>query len=361
MKSAYWLSQNVRVGVYLTQYLLAQRITARRLAKRRSVAAPAAASRSPEPQAGKPTAIPGIPDLLKDLRALLARDWRNIEEGRYGPPHDIVTDPRRLWARTRAYFADLPAVVERRASRDFDEVVRDGPAGAPATASALPEYYLRNFHYQTDGYLSRHSAGLYDHQVEVLFFGSADAMRRQALVPLADVLNHRRIAETRLLDVACGTGRFLTFVKDNYPRLPVVAFDLSPHYLHEARRQLSPWSEVSFARGLAETLPFADASFDLVTCVYLLHEVPADVRRRIMAEFARVLRPNGRLVVVDSLQLGDRPYFDVLIRSFPQSFHEPYYPAYARTDLPALGTSLGLIHRASELAFLSKVFTFDKP
>jgi ubiquinone/menaquinone biosynthesis C-methylase UbiE len=227
--------------------------------------------------------------------------------------------------------------------------------------ATFPEYYRRNFHYQTDGYLSDHSAKLYDQQVEVLFMGSADAMRRQALVPLAMFLRDRRIADTRLLDVACGTGRFLTFVKDNYPRLPVVALDLSPNYLAEARAQLKGWPDVGFIQGLAETLPFPDESFDVLTSVYLLHEVPDDIRRRILAEAARVLRPGGRLILVDSLQLGDRPYFDIMVKNFPRSFHEPYYAGYARTDFAALATGVGLRYHSSELAFLSKVITLDKP
>ena len=44
-----------------------------------------------------------------------------------------------------------------------------------------PAYYLQNFHYQTDGWLSKDSARLYDFQVETLFLGSADTRRRQAL------------------------------------------------------------------------------------------------------------------------------------------------------------------------------------
>ena len=53
-----------------------------------------------------------------------------------------------------------------------------------------PDYYLQNFHHQTDGYLSDHSAGLYDLQVEILFNGTADAMRRRVLAPLRRGLKH---------------------------------------------------------------------------------------------------------------------------------------------------------------------------
>ena len=296
-------------------------------------------------------------ELLADLRALLAQDLKNIEAGRYAMPHDLIGNPREILQSTWRYFADLPAVVARGHSNAFDEVAR----ARPDAVARFPEYYRRNFHYQTDGYLSDHSAQIYDHQVEVLFMGSADAMRRQALLPLGAFLDGRRVAETRLLDIACGTGRFLTFVKDNYPRLPVVALDLSPNYLAKARTQLKPWPNVDFTQGLAETLPFADASFDVVSSVYLLHEVPDEIRRRILSETARVLRRGGRLILVDSLQQGDRPYFDILIKNFPRSFHEPYYAGYARTDFIALGASVGLHHHSSEHAFLSKVITFDKP
>ncbi len=43
-----------------------------------------------------------------------------------------------------------------------------------------------------------------------------------------------------------------------------------------------------------------------VTCVYLFHELPADVRRAVAAEMLRVLRPGGLLVLVDSIQVWKR-------------------------------------------------------
>src|SRR5206468_9637958 len=124
-----------------------------------------------------------------------------------------------------SYFADLPRVNARRRSGANDEVLRAVPQGR------YPRYYLQNFHFQTDGYLSRRSAELYDHQVEVLFGGAASAMRRQALVPMAAELARRGVRNASLLDMACGTGRFLREIKHNHPRLAVTALDLSPFYL----------------------------------------------------------------------------------------------------------------------------------
>src|SRR5205814_995504 len=110
------------------------------------------------------------------------------------------------------FFADLGAVEARRHGETKDRMLNGAPEGR------YPRYYLQNFHFQSDGYLSEASAERYDHQVEVLFGGGAAAMRRQALVPLRGALLHRSGAAraARLLDVGCGTGAFLREVKRNY-------------------------------------------------------------------------------------------------------------------------------------------------
>ena len=58
---------------------------------------------------------------------------------------------------------------------------------------------------------------------------------------------------------------------------------------------------------MPRAIPLPDASQDIVTTVFLFHELPPEVRRRVAAEMARVLKPGGLLVFIDSLQMGDRP------------------------------------------------------
>ena len=313
---AFNAAQAARIGWYFGQKLLAARMG-------RPVALPPSLRGRPMPDRRR---------LLGDLRTLIEQDWRNIEAGYYALPVDRLSPFAEL-RRAIDFFADLSEVEERRHGGREERLLED------VSASGYPRYYLQKFHFQSDGYLSDASAERYDHQVEVLFGGAAAAMRRQALVPLKAALAGRPIAgrdAARLLDVGCGTGRFLREVKANYPRLRVTGLDLSPHYLSVARRELAPWSRVRFVEGAAEDMPFAEAEFDVVTCIYLFHELPPRVRRAAAAEISRVLKPGGTLIFVDSLQPGDEPDYDALLELFPLAFHEPYYASYLREDLASL-------------------------
>src|SRR5258708_5256882 len=230
--------------------------------------------------------------ILADLRKLLEQDWRNIAAGVYTPPEDWRGNPLAELRRAVDFFSDARAVDTRRHGDPSERLLKQ-----PGT-ERYPAYYRRHFHFQSDGYLSAASAERYDHQVEVLFGGGAAAMRRQALVPLREALLETAggVRSARLFDIACGTGGFLTEIKRNYPRLAVTGIDLSAPYLAVAERRLSAWSRVALAEANAERLPFADASFDIVTCLYLFHELPHRARQAVAGEIRRVLKPGGRLI-----------------------------------------------------------------
>lgn len=296
--------------------------------------------------------LPSLGATARAMRALFAKDWANVEAGLYKMPVNVGREMRRALMSVK-YFTDIPKVVERQARRGHSEVSGE-------EASDLPHYYKQNFHFQTDGYLSEDSAKLYEFQVEALFAGTADAMRRQAYVPLAKFLTGRDPAKTKLLDVGAGTGTFLSFVKSEQPDLHVTALDLSQPYLDRAARHLRKYTNVEFVAAPGEAMPLGDESVDAAVSIYLFHELPPKVRVAVAKEIARVLKPGGMFVLADSIQYGDAPEFDGLLDVFPGLMHEPYYASYAKTDLKRIFADAGLMPTAIEIAYLTKVMVFEK-
>jgi ubiquinone/menaquinone biosynthesis C-methylase UbiE len=343
---AYAASQLPRVAWYVGHGIAMRRLSEEAVSGNRGLSRAEAHTDRP---------IPDRARLFADMVALLQRDLANVEAGIYPLPADRDGSLATLFERSRLFFEDLPAVHRRREAGGYREVLDS------QTASKRPGYYLQNFHFQSGGWLTEDSARRYDTQVEVLFNGTANVIRRQALLPLHQVFAGRDQRRLRVVDVGCGTGRFIDFLKQAWPRLSTLGIDLSEAYLREARRRLRRYARVNCAVANAEAIPVPGESQDAVTSIFLFHELPPEVRRRVFAEFARVLKPGGRLVIIDSLQQGDEPDYEGLIELFPQNFHEPYYRSYVRENFGSLARNCGLTHTRDLKAFVSKVMVFDKP
>lgn len=299
--------------------------------------------------------VPTRAELFACLRQLLLEDAADAGAG-VNPGSEFL--PTRLpghVGRLRAMIRDLPSTVERRAQGIHDTVKEH------VAANDLPDYYAQDFHFQTGGHLADDAARIYDVQVETLFYGSADAMRRAAFRPIHAYTSGRDQRSVALLDIACGTGRFLRDVRRAYPRMQLAGLDLSEAYLAEAGRHLGDLRAVDWRRGNAEAIAFGDASQDIVTSIFLYHELPAAARRAVTGEVARVLKPGGTFVMIDSLQFGDRAGWDGLLEAFPERFHEPYYHHYLEDDLAGMFREQGLDVVETRLAFLSKVMVVTKP
>jgi len=301
----------------------------------------------------KPT--PDRRRLLTDMARLLQTDLANIEAGIYPLPVDRDGSPWDVLNRSRLFFFDLPEIYRRRESGLTSEVMNT------EFRNKRPRYYLQNFHFQSGGWLTDESARRYDTQVEVFFSGTANVMRRQALPALREVFAGRDVGKLRLLDVGCGTGRFLDFVKQTWPRLPVTGLDMSDAYIREARSHLRGRSRANLVVANTESIPVQDESLDAVTSIFLFHELPPKARRGAFVEFGRVLKPGGRLVIVDSLQIGDNAAYEGSLELFPQNFHEPYFSTYIKENFRQMARDSGLVHCRDVIAFVSKVMVFDKP
>jgi len=339
----YGMLQLPRVAWYLGHGL-----ALRRLAEARRDGAKARRRRSTN------LPVPERSQLYADMARLFLQDLANVESGIYPLPLDRDGSLLTLINRSRLFFEDLPEIHRRREARAHSEIYNKDTRGK------RPRYYLQNFHFQSGGWMTDESAERYDTQVEVLLNGTANAMRRQALPQLHEKFAGRDQRQLRLLDIGCGTGRFLDFVKQTWPRLQVAGLDMSDAYVRLAKRHLKRWPRSSFVVGKAEAIPLPDDSQDAVTSIFLFHELPPKVRRSALRECARVLKSGGRLIVLDSLQHDDRADYEGMLELFPQSYHEPYYASYLKEDFPTLAADYGLSHIRSVSAFLSKVMAFDK-
>lgn len=293
-------------------------------------------------------AIPKIQRLLKD-------DADNIARGLY--PIDVLRPENPLGHALRLpkILADAVRASKQRKENDAKRFTGE----AAELAAEVPDYYARNFHFQKGGYLDDDSADLYEHQVEVLFAGAADAMRRLILPALKEAFPGDG-AGLKFLDVGCGTGRLSRFVALAFPKAQVTCLDLSGPYLVKARHELSNLKRVDFVRGRAEDLPFKESTFDAVFSCFLFHELPENVRDAAIAEGRRVLKSGGVYGIVDSLQSGDDPELEWALTQFPVDFHEPFYKNYTQRPLEAALAEAGFTNAATRIGFLTKAVTARK-
>ncbi len=303
-------------------------------------------------------------ELLERNQQLLAEiietDWQDAERGVY-PASLLFDNPwDDFWRYYPAVWLDLPQTWDRISQKQYQafspEIEQQG----------YPDYYLQNFHYQTDGYLSDMSANLYDLQVEMLFNGGADAMRRRVLAPLKEGLQGFESVppqQIRVLDVACGTGRTLKMIRATLPKASLFGTDLSPAYLRKANRLLAenPGELPQLMQANAEELPYPDNYFHGVTSVFLFHELPPAARQHIIEQCFRVLQPGGVLIICDSIQVMDSPEMEQQMKNFPIVFHEPYYRHYMQDDLVERLETAGFEEISLQKHFVSKYWIAQKP
>lgn len=159
-------------------------------------------------------------------------------------------------------------------------------------------------------------AGRYD-LANHLLSGGVDYWWRQRLV--------RAVHDAKpasILDLATGSGDVAFALADGLPKqVQIKGMDFCQPMLDEAvkKRPGSPrWGKIAFEQGDGMALPLADAQFDAVTISFGLRNM-AD-RHKSLTEMRRVLRPGGRLFVLEFSQ--------------PYAWFRPFYYAYLKLVLP---------------------------
>ena len=301
-----------------------------------------------------------INEVRLSMKNLERIDWQEAESGIY-PKSQLFEAPWLEWAKKYPLvWLDMPRTWERRKKNKTREIPID------VDEQEYPDYYLQNFHHQTDGYLSKHSAEIYDLQVEILFNGTADSMRRRVLAPLKRGLktfSSQTSKKVKVLDIATGTGRTLQQIQSALPEVELYGLDLSGSYLKQASKYLSSRNGdlVQLTKGNAENMPYASNSFQALTCVFLFHELPRDARQNVLNECFRLLEPGGVLILADSIQIEDSPKFTPIMENFHKIFHEPFYRDYIIDDINFRLESSGFSSISSESHFMTKVWKANKP
>jgi ubiquinone/menaquinone biosynthesis C-methylase UbiE len=140
-----------------------------------------------------------------------------------------------------------------------------------------------------------HGAAGYDWLARILTFGREGRFRELMLRPAA-----LQPGEA-VLDVACGTGTLAIAAKRQVGAAgSVTGIDASPEMIGRARVKAERAGlDVSFVNGMAQRLPFGDGQFDIVMGTLMLHHLPKPVRSAFAREARRVLKPGGRLLLID--------------------------------------------------------------
>jgi ArsR family transcriptional regulator len=205
----------------------------------------------------------------RHLKALADSGWISARaEGTsnvYAMTRDVDGPARRLWALVREQVGPTPAALndQRRAQ------------------AVLAERRAKSQEFFSS------SAGQWDRLRDELF---GERFHLAALPAFAD-------SEWTVGDLGCGTGQ-LTAALAPFVR-HVIAVDASAAMLQAAKKRLHGFENVELRRGDLETLPIDDGRLDAATLGLVLHHLPEPDRA--LADVARVLKPRGRLLIVDML------------------------------------------------------------
>lgn len=188
------------------------------------------------------------------------------------------------------------------ALRPFRAVMAAGmPIASRATAESLSGRTVKPPHYLTAhywwAYVHPRAIWFFERQwlVNLILWGNFSRLRDAAMVELGDAL------PGTTLQVACVygdlTGKLIRRVAAGGGRLDVV--DVLPMQLENLRHKLPSGAPVRLLAMDSADLKVPDASYDRALLFFLLHEQPAPHRQRTLSEVFRVVRPGGKIVIVD--------------------------------------------------------------
>ena len=159
---------------------------------------------------------------------------------------------------------------------------------------SIPAYLEKAYWW---AYVRPYAISFFDHEwiVNLILLGNMAKLRDTALDAIGSSIHGRT------LQIACVYGDFSPrFIERMEPGSSLDIVDVVPAQLQNVNRKLAPSAPVRLLqRDSVSLTKIEDATYDQVVLFFLLHEMPADVRERTLSEALRVLKPGGKLVIVD--------------------------------------------------------------
>ncbi len=132
----------------------------------------------------------------------------------------------------------------------------------------------------------------YDLFVEILGYGGS---QRKKVVDLLELKKG-----DNLLDVGCGTGTLLIIAKQKYPQIEMTGIDIDANVLNIAEKKTKKTGlEITYVETSSAKLSFPDAAFSVIVSSLVFHHLPTDVKKQTLKEIYRVLKSNGKFLLVD--------------------------------------------------------------
>ncbi|MBI5626443.1 MAG: class I SAM-dependent methyltransferase [Nitrosomonadales bacterium] len=193
----------------------------------------------------------------------------------------------------------------------------------------VPEYLARYYWW---AYLWRWGIWFFDHQpiINAILFGQYDKLLKSTLAKIETK------PDAKILQLTCVYGKLtpsLLSSTDNEVHL----CDVATGQLHLARRKTRNVADrCHLARMNAESLGYRDDAFDQVIVFFLFHEMPAEARHNTYAEIARVVRPDGSVLITEYAATPERHWlYRLLSFRWVLGHLEPFLPGFWREDVSA--------------------------
>lgn len=219
-----------------------------------------------------------------------------------------------------------------------------------------PDYYTQPFHGYDEGNLNWEAACegepatlnmAVNYWKEISPFISQDWLRYNVSRNIKHYLEQSSLSEPqRILDVGCSVGMSSEYLYRAFRNSHMTGIDLSPYFISVAKlRAEEQRLDIQYHHCNAEETHFDDASFDMVTCNFLMHELPTQATKNVLIESFRLLSSGGAIAIVD-LTPRILKNKNVLSNFKRWAFEvtEPHIYGYYDRDMPQLLREVGFIN-----------------